>query len=177
MSKKSSVVTVRLSPEEQQILASIEVTDATTISDKIRRLVQDAGRRRSAQADYSAALGLAQDWVGHTTNNVILKEREQGVHSQFLERFGSWLPVALSTYISHAEGIVQAAESNDTAMLQGLEDDLVDQSFRLVETLLQMGLLEDRGCYSTEAFDRNLSNSLSLAVALQERKAASMKGV
>ena len=167
------MVTVRLSDEEQNILATLKVDGATTISDKLRSLVRGADSARRAHDHYPSAIELAEGLLKETQTAVKLAEHEAGVHSDFLERFLTWLPLALASALSHTDAIRIEGET----ALRKIENALFEQHARHVESVLQLGLTADRGCYSSDVYERNIEKSLQLAELVQGQIIQSARSV
>lgn len=155
MSMKAHPTTIRLTEEDQTFLASLEISGATTISDKIRALVEDKRLQQQAGHDYRSALILANSLIEPTKNAVRMAENRRSVHSQLVRRVIEWTPDLLATLI--ADGTDPTDKALDKASLERLERALIEQISRLVDTALQSYLARDTALYNTENFsDHNL---------------------
>lgn len=146
MMLKMHPTTIRLTEEDQTFLATLEVSGASTISDKIRTLIESRRLQQQAGCDYRSALMLASNLIDPLQNSVKVAENKQGVHSQFVRRVLEWTPELLATIM--AEGPTDCDQPVNEAILRRLEDALVAQVVRLMDVTLQTYVARDTALYT-----------------------------
>jgi len=151
MASKAHPTTIRLTEEDQTFLASLKIAGATTISDKIRALVEDKRLQQQAGHDYRSALILANSLVTPIQDAVRVAENQHKVHSQLVRRVIEWTPELLAALM--AESATSDENQLDKKALERLEQSLVEQVSRLMDTALQSYLARDTALYSADNFN------------------------
>lgn len=153
MASKAHPTTIRLTEEDQTFLASLKIAGATTISDKIRALVEDKRLQQQAGHDYRSALILANSLIDPIQDAVKLAENRHAVHSQLVRRVIEWTPELLATLMADATD--NNHKEINKATLQHLEQALIEQISRLVDTALQSYLARDTALYNADNFSEH----------------------
>ncbi|MFM1897751.1 MAG: hypothetical protein RLZZ385_2825 [Pseudomonadota bacterium] len=138
--------TIRLTEQDQTFLASLKIAGASTISDKLRALIEDRRLQQQAARDYRSALVLANSIVGPLNESIKMAENQHRMHSQLIERMGAWTPELLAILLT--EGSSSADEPLDPARLKALEDLVANHLLRLLDVILQTCIARDTALYA-----------------------------
>ena len=147
MTSRLQPTTVRLTDAEQTFLANLKIPGATTISDKIRKLIAERSRMEEADRDFGAALAMANSLLAPLSTAVKTAENETGVHSQLVRRLIDWAPELLATLLTES-----VDETASEAELRNFERVLSQQFVRALDMALQIYVARDTSLYDPEAF-------------------------
>ena len=112
---------------------------------------------------------MMQDLLAPALTRTREREMEHRLHSELLIRMIEWLPDA-AAFIIVGAGAMEA--SGDREALELLEQGTADRVFRLVESVLRMGVTEGCPCYDRNLFADRIEPVLDLTRAiLAARKA------
>lgn len=153
MAPKAHPTTIRLTEEDQTFLASLKIAGATTISDKIRALLEDKRLQQQAGHDYRSSLILADSLMNPILDAVKIAEKRHMVHSQLVRRLIEWTPEWLANLM--ADGTEHNGKELNKAELEHLEQALIEQISRLVDTALQSYLARDTALYNADNFSEH----------------------
>ncbi|QGX39672.1 hypothetical protein [Permianibacter aggregans] len=155
----------RLSAEDIQFIAELEIEGAQTPSDKLRAILADARRRREAVADFSAYLQLTQENLAPVRTYLLAAEREQGMHSEIVLRAMDSLPEVLA--------FLCAALDNQTEIgaqqLKELERGVTERIVRLANAIMQTALTGQDGSYDIYQVKQRLKPLLALSQLMHEQ--------
>jgi hypothetical protein len=164
---KSVPISVRLSPDDAEFLAGLDVEGASTPSDKLRALIVEAKQRRHGTEDYFSALKLAEDLLAPTLRALRTSEHAQGVHSELVSRFAEWLPECVAFLIAAKAG----EKAFGREQLTEIERGLADRAFLLTQSVLQMGVTGSSPCYDPAVVSHRLKPVLDLARIIDKQSA------
>lgn len=164
---KSVNMSVRLSPDDAEFLAGLEIDNASTPSDKLRALIVEAKERRQGTEDYAGALQLAQGLLAPTLRTLRTSEHAEGVHSELVSRFAEWLPECLAFLIAAQGG----EKAFGREQLTEIERGLADRAFFLMQSVLQMGVTGSSPCYDPAVVSHRLKPVLDLARIIDKQSA------
>lgn len=159
MPGKTVPLSVRLTPEDAEFIAQLNVEGASTPSEKMRAIVVDARRRKLGTEDYPGSLKLAQDTLAPTLRIIRASELEHGLHSELISRLGEWLPEAYA-YLVASNG---PDTELDAETLKDIERALAQRVFVLVQSMLQMAVTRSSPVYDAEVVNRGVQPVLELA--------------
>ena len=149
MPQKLQPTTIRLTEADQTFLASLKINGATTISDKIRALINDKRLLQLAEHDYKSALTLASNLLGPQQELIKLAENNHNMHSQLVLRVMEWvqgiLAVLLTKPVVSSSSVIQKSE------LEELEVEVAGQIQHLVDIILQSYVSRDTALYQENA--------------------------
>lgn len=151
MAPKMHPTTIRLTEDDQSFLASLKIPGASTISDKMRALIEDRRLQQQAGRDFKSALMLANSLISPLSDSIKMAENEHQLHSQLVRRVLEWTPELLATLM--AEGFTDSGQSPGKADLIALENALAGHLSRLMDVTLQTYVARDTALYNTESLD------------------------
>jgi hypothetical protein len=156
---KNVPLSVRVSEEDAEFIARLQISGATTPSDKIRSMLADARRRHEGVQDFGGALKMLEDLLAPVLHRLQGAEVEQRVHSQLLSRVAHWLPELVALLLTAFSGVKRLEAEH----LQELEGEVADRVFRLIEDVLRMGITRECRGYDPSVVARRMGPVLELA--------------
>ena len=173
MAARTIPISVRITPEDAEFIAGLEVQGATTPSEKVRAVLSEARKRDGDFRDYGGCLSMAQEMLAPALRRGLEAERELGAHSELVARVGEWLPELLAFMItSHS-----TARADESSGARTFEAGVADRVFRLLEAVMRMGITDTCQGYDPKVVASRLSPVLELAgVARSHRYRSSVGG-
>lgn len=159
---KTIQLSTRVTQEDAEFLAALQVEGATTPSDKLRALIADARRRRQEMGDYAGSLRQVKQWLGPASERVLQVENASLPHSELVLPLLDWTSEALAFALAQVPGSGMTAEKCENAARE-LEQGLADRTFRLIDKVLRMAITERAPCYDGAAIDSRIGPILELA--------------
>lgn len=160
MASKTVPISARISHEDAEFLSQLKINGATTPSDKLRAIITDARIKSAQKHDYLGYLNIMQEFISPVNNTLKGAEHSQQIHSELVLRMLDWLPEAFA-YLVSAETDTDNGVSTD--MLTQLEEGLANRIFRLIESILQMGVTSRCPCYNKKVIADRIEPVLELA--------------
>lgn len=166
---KTVPLSVRISHEDAEFLARLEIDKAKTPSDKVRAIIAEHRRHTLAgQPSYSQVLS----WITEILAPVSMKLREnqsrERSYSELFRFVDEWLPDLLALYLTEGKAV------QDRQGLDKLEGELFDKVFRLIESVLRMGVTEHSPSIDQKAISKRITTTIQLVEVikngLQERR-------
>ncbi len=170
---KSITMSVRVSAEDAQFIAELEVPGATTPSEKLRAIIAEARERHRGDLDYNRAVLAIQQMLGPARGRVRAAEHERQVHSDLVATVFDWLPEALASAITPPKSGGDSATAVD---LLGFESVLAEQVFRLVDSILRMGVTARCRCYEPQAVASRIGPVVEVARLIDASVNTRMEG-
>jgi hypothetical protein len=157
---KNIAMSVRVSAEDAQFIAELDIPGATTPSEKMRALIAEARERRQGLEDYSQSVGAIQQMLAPARSRVRDAEHNTGTRSDLVATIFDWLPEAL------AAAVVPAAQGEQPELPQ-VEAALAEQVFRLIDSTLRMGVTSQCRCYSPDAVSSRLGPAVAIVKLIE----------
>lgn len=158
MASLKSPLSVRLSDEDSNFLAELEIDGAVTASDKIRGLIRLARQQVDPPESFAEALAVSHERLGATARALRLVEQEAGVHSEvsvgLLTAAEEFLALALMVPVSDRKEV--------RASLIRHEARLVDCAARLTEHLLRWAVTPTAPAYDPSVVARRVADLADL---------------
>ncbi|MDO4640967.1 MAG: hypothetical protein Q4A84_04590 [Neisseria sp.] len=156
-------ISVRISQEDADFIANLDVEGANTPSEKIRELLKQARLAHTQMHDYGTALGAVEQFFQSAKHDVLHAEKEFGVHSHILARLFELLPDLSATLAA------DLPENADLDMLKKYEREVMWRIVRLADSILQLAVTGKGAAYDDGVLDE-LENTLKLAHIVQQAK-------
>ncbi|MCL2178075.1 MAG: hypothetical protein FWC28_08415 [Proteobacteria bacterium] len=147
-------------------LASLQLKDALTPSDKIRSIVTTARRQHEGYGDYEASLSWLSELLAPVVASIRAREfraEGPGLHSELLTFFIEWLPQTLALVLARSRGTQEGGEGENLESLVQLEAQLAQRCFQLCESLLRLGVGTNAPCYNPKIIHSYLPRIIELA--------------
>lgn len=163
MGSKTVPLSVRISHEDAEFLAKLEVDNAKTPSDKVRAII--AERRKFAPEGLSYSQVLS--WLEGSLAPILLKLRDvqnrEKEYSEVVRIAAEWLPDLLAHFLIEAKSV------QNKQGLAKLEADITDKAFRFIEAILRLGVTEEAPCIDKRAVSKRMTTSIELVKVIQSR--------
>lgn len=156
---KNVPLSVRVSEEDAEFIARLQVSGAATPSDKIRAMLAEARRRHEGVQDFEGALAMCEDMLVPVLRRLQNAELEQRLHSELLSHVAHWLPDLVALLLTAFSGVKRLEPEH----LQGLENEVADRVFRLIEDVLRMGITRECRGYDPTVVAQRMAPVLELA--------------
>ena len=161
---KTVPLSVRIPHEDAEFLARLEVDNAKTPSDKVRAIIAEH-KRHSLEGDPSYSQALL--WIEGIIAPISLKLREtqnkEQAHSELIRVVMEWLPDLLAHILAEGRKV------QNKAALEKLEANFVDKVFRLIESVLRMGVTNESPCIDKRAIEKRIATSVQLVDVIKTR--------
>ncbi|MCP4236267.1 MAG: hypothetical protein GY770_22255 [Aestuariibacter sp.] len=164
MATKNVTISARIPHVDAEFISQFQVAGAATPSDKLRAIIEEVRRRHQGKQDYRGCLNLVQDMIGSVSTNIREQEHTQQMHSEMVTRLMDWLPETMA-FIMSSVNTTQDDQNGDP--LIGLEDGIADRVFRLIESVLQMGITQRSPCYNVNIIQQRVEPILDLTKVIR----------
>lgn len=175
MAAKTVTISARIPHEDAEFISQFQINGATTPSDKLRAFIDEARRRQQGKQDYRGSMALVQDLISPVSNHTREQEHNQHIHSEMVTRMLDWLPDTMAFVMSSVNA---ADDDRNGASLKRLEEGIADRVFRLMESVLQMGVTQRSPCYNEKAIQERIGPILDLArvIGMAHQQAEEKRG-
>ncbi|MDH3763866.1 MAG: hypothetical protein OEU50_23050 [Gammaproteobacteria bacterium] len=163
MSAKMVAIGARVPQEDAEFISQLKIEGATTPSDKVRVIIAEARRRHQGSNNYDASLDMVNGLLTVTNRMLRHAEMESKSHSELMARTLDWLPDMMAYLLSSRQKLADG----DLTEMKSLEEDVADRVFRLVESVLQMGVTRHCTCYDKNLITQRVAPILDLARVIQ----------
>lgn len=154
-------ISVRISQEDADFIANLILEGANTPSEKIRELLKEARIARTNAQDYEHSLTHCEQMLLPSRHEVLLVEKQLGIHSPILARVFELMPDLMATLASTPDEPI-----NSQSLIQH-ERQIVWRIVRLMDSVLQLAIT-GKGAGYDDAVLGELKNTLKLAQIVQE---------
>lgn len=161
MPGKTVSLSVRVSDEDAEFLARLDIAGATTPSEKMRALLASERRLRAGSRDAGEASEMLDDLMRPAKRRWRKDEEKAGAHSEILQRLYDRLPELAALALAGPEAPSQADDA-ETALAE-FEGRVIDQTFALAEDFIQIALLREPRAMNRDALKNRLSHIIELA--------------
>ncbi len=162
---KSVPLSVRVSPEDADFIAGVEIDGAATPSEKVRALLAEARRREQGFSDYPSCMGMVQEMLSPMMQRLRTAELEESVHSELVLELVQWMPEAFSFLLTG----LSAEESREG--LERFEEGVAERLFRLIENVIRMGVTEGCRGYDPAVVARRMGPVVELVEVIAAKRA------
>ena len=172
MSSKMVAIGARVPRVDAEFISQLKIEGATTPSDKVRVIIAEARRRHQGSNNYDACLEQVNNLLSATNRLLRHAELESRQHSELMARVLDWLPDTMAYLLSSKQALVD----DNADDMRALEDDVADRVFRLIESVMQLGVTRYCSCYDREVVTRRITPILDLARVIEVSRADADKG-
>lgn len=164
MTGRTVPLSVRVSHDDADFLAALEMEGADTPSEKLRALITEAKRRQDSMSGFSEAQMELRRMIQPLIENVQDHEATNEVYSQLLHLGLEWIPEAMAELVAQRFRMTKDATSED--MVQ-LERRVTDRVFRLIEGFLRLAVTQDCEGYDPQVIQKRLPRIRQLIELMQ----------
>ena len=161
MAGKTVPLSVRISDEDAAFLARLEIGDAATPSEKMRALLASERRLRAGPRDVGEATDMLTDLMRPAKRRWRKDEAAASVHSEVLNRVYDRLPELAALALAGPEAPPEPDKAGPA--LEDFEGRVLDQTFALLEDLMQIALLKEPRALNRAALKNRVSTIIELA--------------
>lgn len=165
MSQKSIPLSVRVTAEDADFLARLDVPGATTPSDKLRHLLSEARERHARGGGYDDNLAVAAEMLGDARQRWRSIETQERLRSDLVRMMAEWLPETAAFF---ASGVTEGRSPADG--LVAFEAGLAYRAVALTEGLLRLAVTGKEPCYDPQAVRSRIEQVIELAEIVGRRK-------
>ncbi len=155
MATSMEPLSARLPSELYAWLASLKVEGATTMSDKLRILLQQVQRQRAGATDFVSAYGMLRDSLASLDGTLLRLDGQGQGRSEVLH--------ALMEHALALMAVLQSTQPQDRHDAQALEEQLVRRSCAALEQLLRQALTPSANAFDPHVVRQHLHKVLELA--------------
>lgn len=157
---KAVNISARISQEDAVFLSQLKIADAVTPSDKLRAIITEARERKKRLKDYRGSIDMFQGMLTPFGSAIRELELTHEIHSELITRVLEWLPDMMAFVIVSETRI---HKSTDQEQMKHIEEGIADRVFRLVESVMQLGVTQRSPCYKPNTISNRLDPVLDLA--------------
>jgi hypothetical protein len=154
---KKVQIGARVNVEDAEFINLLEINGATTPSDKLRAIIEEARLRREYLGDFSGSYRMVQEQVAPIMERLKKAEFEMETQSLQLTRILEWLPEFYAYTLSSLP-----LEIDSERDLVDYEKGVIDKVTRLFESLLHLELSSQKSSYSNEFMEKHMSHLADL---------------
>lgn len=171
---KTVTMSVRVSAEDAAFIAGLEMSGASTPSDKLRAIIAEARQRHAGVADLAEAVRRGEELVASSRRRVRDLEHRHRVQSELVGLVSDWLPQATALLMTFGagerSGAAKRAGADEREQLMELERRLADSLFTLIESVLRLGVTRTCRGYDPAVVSERLGPSLEIARLIEAAK-------
>lgn len=166
MAGKTIPISARLTPDDAEFIARLEVEGATTPSEKLRAIIVEARQRHDGTEDFIGSLKLVEEMLAPTMRIIRAGEFEHHMHSELVTRVADWVPECMA-YLIASNG---ADKELSAQALQEIEVELLARVLVLMQSVLQMAVTRRSSCYEPTRIDGAIEPMLELAQVIIDNR-------
>jgi hypothetical protein len=151
----------RIADDLYEWLSTLQLEDATTLSDKLRVAVLNLKRMHDGDSDYVGALTTYRDLGRNTRDQIAKLEQQTGQHSEVLG--------ALIEHVPAMVAMLHSSQIDSLETAKKLESDLVKRSLQLAEVLLRQAVTGRAAAYDETVITSNSKRLLELAQLISSK--------
>jgi hypothetical protein len=166
MSGKSIPLSVRVSDEDAEFLAALEIEAALTPSEKLRALIARARAEAGEGRSFEAALARLRAQLEPTAQLLRARELEGRGRSQLIHEVLQALPDLAAFLVAGPAPATRSRQEDLAAFEQGV----ADRAFRLAEAVLRLGVTDKAPCYNPDVVAQGATGTLELSRVILSRR-------
>ncbi len=161
---KTVPISVRVSNEDAEFIANLQIDGAVTPSDKVRSIIREAKKQKERIINYEGCLKIALETLKGLTQKVKASEMKQKQHSELVNVFNDWIVESFAYVVSAKYKIYEGKIE-----LKQLEEGISERVFRLFEVVARMGVTSKASCYDKEIITKGFVPILELTQIINQR--------
>ena len=161
---KTVPISVRVSNEDAEFIANLQIDNAVTPSDKVRSLIKEAKQQKERIVSYEGCLNIARETLKDLVQKVKTIESKEKEHSELVNVFNEWVTECFA-YVASAKYEIQ----EDQIKLKQLEEGISERVFRLFEAVARMGVTSQEPCYNKKIILTGFLPILELIQIINQR--------
>jgi hypothetical protein len=166
MSGKSIPLSFRVTDEDAEFLAELEIPGAFTPSEKLRALITRARLEHAKERTYEGSLGRVRELLEPTSQTLRARELASRQRSELMADTLYWLPDLVAYLMAGPETSRKNGED-----MKAFEAGVADRIFRFVEAVLRLGVTTKAPCYDPDLVANGIGGSLELSQLILANRA------
>ena len=158
MSGKSIPLSFRVTDEDAEFLAGLEIPGAITPSEKLRALITRARLEHAQERTYEGSLGRVRELLEPTSQTLRAREMAIRQRSELIADTLYWLPDLVAFLMAGPETSRKGGDD-----LRAFEAGVADRIFRFVEAVLRLGVTAKAPCYDPDLITNGIAGTLELS--------------
>jgi hypothetical protein len=158
MSGKSIPLSFRVTDEDAEFLAGLELPGAITPSEKLRALITRARLEHAQERTYEGSLGRVRELLEPTSQTLRAREMAIRQRSELIADTLYWLPDLVAFLMAGPETSRKGGDD-----LRTFEAGVADRIFRFVEAVLRLGVTAKAPCYDPDLITNGIAGTLELS--------------
>lgn len=163
---RSVPLSVRISDTDAAFLARYKAEGATTPSEKLRALLAEARQQDEAQMDLDGRIEQLSRQIKPALTRLRTSQREARMRSDLLVRLYDRLPELVALLMTGPG--YGTSPAND---LREFEEDVAQQTFALIEDVLDLGLTQNDRTYAPEQIRKRLAPIVEITGLMRQQEA------
>ncbi len=164
---KTIPLSVRVSPDDAEFISALDIAGASTPSDKVRALLADARKRQEGFRDYRGCLAMANEMLASFLHDLRELENRERVHSEVVSKLVEWLPETLAFLLTSLHDV---GSTEERERLEEFERGVADRTFRLLESVLRLGVTAECRGYDPRVIATRIEPVLELVEVIRSRR-------
>jgi hypothetical protein len=160
MSAKTIPLSVRVSDDDSEFLASLRIDGAHTPSEKLRALIAQARARQAEGRTYESSLALMRELLEPVSQSLRARELGTRQRSELIADTLYWLPDLVAYLMA---GPAPRGNKGEGRELLEFEAGVAHRIFRFIEAVLRLGVTTKAPCYNPDVITGDLGGTLELA--------------
>ena len=173
MSSKTIQMSVRVSEEDAEFLAAVEIPGASSPSEKLRHLIAQARERQEQGRSYEAALVLIRDLLEPVAQTLRARELSTRQRSEMIADTLYWLPDLVAFLMAGPGAKPGKADAKE---LVEFEAGVAHRIFRFTDAMLRLAVTSKSPCYDPDVVVAHMGGTLELAKLVLEQSRKSPAG-
>ena len=151
---KKIQIGARVTEADAEFINLLEIDGATTPSDKLRAIIEEARLQREYGRDFTGSYRMIQKQLGPAVEKIKEAEFENNIHSSLLARILEWMP----EFYAYCLSSLPTEKIDSTEGLKEYEVGAVDRVVRLFESLLHLELSSQASGYKTDTLQKHMDS-------------------
>ncbi|MCB0323102.1 MAG: hypothetical protein KDD69_05990 [Bdellovibrionales bacterium] len=166
MSQRTVPFSVRVSQEDAEFIAALEVPDASTPSDKLRAIIADARTRAESDKDFVGCWRILRELTGPAMVRLRELEYAERMHSELLRQAIECAEGLLAFVVAELDDEIKDAAKHLTQVEAGA----ADRVFTLIEMMLRLGTTKESKCFDPQVVSSRLGPVMELTKIISASK-------
>ena len=175
MTAKTIPLSVRVSEDDADFLAALDLPGAGSPSEKLRALIADARKRHAEGRTYESSLALVRELLEPLSQTLRARELSSRQRSELIADTLYWLPDLVAFLLAgpaNQKPVIPAKAGSDGRELAEFEAGVAHRIFRFVEAVLRLGVTAKAPCYDPGVVTAGIGGTLELAQLILSNRPA-----
>ncbi len=153
---KTIPLSVRISHEDAEFIANLDIEGAKTPSDKIRAIIKEKRKSDLSGSDYSEVLTNIENYLLPISRQIKQVQHDENTYSQVIEPIRDSIAEILAYFISSGRNV------ENILSCQEFENELMERVSRLFERTIHLGVIQSTNTTRKNIFRNKLNTYIQL---------------